>query len=74
MKYYRRKERDINTYHRKDTKCWTCQNCFGGCSWSRDFIPVDGWKAEKTFIPSNEQYAESYKVIECPKYRKDKRA
>ena len=73
MKYYRQKTRDINTYYRKETKCLTCRNCFGGCSWSFEFIPVDGWKAIKTHIPSNGEYAESYKVIECPEYIPDKK-
>lgn len=53
------------------TKCWTCKNaCNGGCSWSMDFIPVNGWKAEKTFIPSNGEFAESYHVISCPEYKR----
>ena len=73
MRYYRKKKRDINTYYRKDTKCWHCKNCYGGCSWSREFKPVNGWTAKKTFIPSNNEYAESYKVIECPEFINDRR-
>ena len=73
MKHYRRKKRDINTYYRKESKCWSCSNCYSGCSWSCDFIPVNGWKAEKTYISSNGEYAESYKVIECPEYMEDVR-
>ena len=74
MKYYRKKQ--IKTDYTKEefTKCWTCQNaCNNGCSWSRSFKPVEGWKAEKTYIESNGIFAESYNVIECPKYIEDRR-
>lgn len=71
MKYYRRKERAADTYYSKDQLCWTCKNCFGGCAWSREFKPVNGWTAEKTYIPSNEEYAESYHIIKCPEYIHD---
>lgn len=42
------------------TLCWVCQNCFGGCSWSRDYTPVEGWKAKKT--------PNSYLVLSCPSF------
>ena len=32
----------------KEQICWTCKNACGGCSWSRNLTPVEGWKAEKT--------------------------
>lgn len=44
----------------KVTLCWVCQNCFGGCSWSSEYIPVEGWKAKKT--PT------SYLVLSCPSF------
>ena len=44
----------------KVTLCWVCQNCFGGCSWSSEYIPVEGWKAKKT--PT------SYLVLSCPEF------
>ena len=34
------------------TLCWVCQNCFGGCSWSSEYIPVEGWKAKNTLVLS----------------------
>lgn len=71
MKYYRRKERAANTYYNKIQPCWTCKNACGGCEWSRYFKPVPGWIAEKTFIESNGEEAESYKIISCPKYIQD---
>lgn len=74
MKYYRRKAIPEIDYTKEDFQpCWTCENCYSDCSWSRDFIPVKGWTAEKTFIPSNGEYAESYKIISCPEYKKEKR-
>ena len=46
-----------------DTLCWMCQkSCTDGCSWSKDFVPVNGWVAEK-----NEKTG-SYSVITCPEF------
>ena len=73
MKYYRRKDRAANTYYSKNQPCWTCKNCYGGCSWAREFKPVDDWKAITTYIPENGEHAESYKIIYCPEYIEDKR-
>ena len=42
------------------TLCWVCQNCFGGCSWSSEYIPVKGWKAKTTTT--------SYLVLSCPEF------
>lgn len=52
-----------------ESLCFKCGNCVDGCSWSRTFTPVDGWKAEPNYINSDE--AESYHVIECPQYKPD---
>ena len=71
-KHYNRKKRDMNTYYRKNQPCWECKNRFGGCSWSRDFTPVKGWNAEKTYHKYRENTVESYKITNCPEYRKDK--
>ena len=75
MKYYCRKKRGAyNIDYTKDNfqPCWTCQKACGGCSWSRSFKPIPGWIAEKTFIPSNDRHAESYKIISCPEYIKER--
>lgn len=50
--------------------CFLCQNCAGGCSWSRSFEPVDGWKAEKTYFDSytHEHEEGSYKILFCPEF------
>ena len=70
MKYY--KKRVIKKDYTKPefTRCWTCKNACGGCSWSRDFLPVYGWKAEKTFISVNEGFEESYYIKSCPEYER----
>ena len=57
--------------------CWRCEKACGGCSWSRDFTPVPGWKAKPTKIISytaNENggrkkyYMDSYEIHECPEF------
>lgn len=50
--------------------CWSCRNAvpdkFGnGCSWSRDLIPVFGWRAE------HNPKTDSWRVISCPEYAQD---
>ena len=71
MKYY--KKRVIKKDYTKSefTRCWTCKNACGGCSWSRDFEPVKGWEAEKTFHPTNGEFVESYYIKSCPEYERE---
>ena len=53
----------------KVTLCWVCQNCFGGCSWSRDYIPVEGWKAKATTVQRQpREGVASYLVLSCPEF------
>ena len=48
-----------------DSLCWNCAKATGSeCPWVRSFKPVDGWKAEKS-----EQYADGYRVKECPLFK-----
>ena len=55
-----------------ETICWNCQRATGGCSWSQNFKPVDGWKVQKTSIrESGVRNFESVKVLECPKFVED---
>lgn len=51
--------------------CWTCKNACGGCSWSIEFKPVDGWQAVKTYIAANRGFEESYQIIVCPEYKRE---
>ena len=59
----------------KQTLCWTCQNACGGCSWSKRFIPVEGWDAKRRDVMKGQDHRtpnESYFVISCPQYVPDK--
>lgn len=50
------------------TKCWHCKNSYtNGCSWAREFKPVEGWKAVPTSIGYNPT-TKSYQVISCPEF------
>lgn len=55
--------------------CYTCKKATGGCSWSRWFKPVKGWKAKPTVIHhghyhGKERTLDSYAIIECPEYER----
>ena len=59
---------------RSETVCWTCQNALRGCSWSRDFIPVEGWTATPHMLYANDENhggVQSYEVHDCPEYVPD---
>lgn len=59
-------------YYRTLQPCWDCAKSCGGCSWSRDFIPVDGWKAAPTSKHNaNRVGTESYQIEYCPEYEKE---
>lgn len=61
---------------KKSSLCWKCKKSVGGCSWSREFKPVNGWKAERTIISNHSNRGnkyqrtkiESYIVSECPEF------
>lgn len=64
------------------TLCWCCAKATtGGCSWSANFVPVEGWEATPTIIkeglltPSEtgKYYREShsYRVHSCPEFVED---
>lgn len=57
---------------REEQLCWTCQNTSGNkCSWfSKAELPVEGWVAESTIIMNNDEVVHSYKIKECPNYKK----
>lgn len=51
-----------------ETLCWKCgKSCTGGCSWSKDFVPVNGWIAE------NNEKTGSYSVITCSEFVKSRK-
>ena len=51
--------------------CWRCKNCFGGCSWSESFEPVEGWRAERTIIQHFNTETPSFLVRDCPLFAAD---
>jgi len=57
------------------TKCWDCKKAVGGCSWAREFIPVEGWKAVQTKLKLHNKLADegclSFIVLECPEFKAD---
>lgn len=62
------------------TLCWRCVNAVPdgerGCSWSREFKPVDGWDAEPTLVRAKygafdhhkTGFIESFQVKACPEF------
>ena len=52
--------------NKANTLCWDCENCIGGCSWSKDFEPVVGWKAEAV---TNSDNSDTYFVHDCPQFK-----
>lgn len=53
--------------------CWRCARATSGllCPWVRDGSPVDGWRAEPTYIKSNDNFEHSYAIRECPLFIKE---
>lgn len=58
--------------NRSKTICFECRKACGGCSWARDFIPVEGWDATPTeiYIEKAEPLC-SYEVRSCPEFCPD---
>ncbi len=62
---------------KNETLCWNCINAVPslkcGCSWSREFKPVQGWTAEEAEMRMgtyNEKTVTSYLVLKCPEFKK----
>ena len=68
------------------TLCWCCAKATtGGCSWSANFIPVEGWEATPTVIKEGStlhidennnivdkpRISHSFKVHKCPEFIED---
>lgn len=64
-----------NKQIKKATLCWRCRHAVlsasTGCSWSRRFVPVEGWTAEKHQQRSNGSAYETYCVTSCPLFQKN---
>ena len=52
----------------KDTLCWECARAYGLCSWSKFFLPVEGWEA----TPTQNKRTTSFRVHSCPLLIKEK--
>lgn len=52
--------------------CWNCQNATGGCNWSRNLTPVEGWTATPIKIKRTVQdirgSISGYQIHSCPEY------
>lgn len=57
----------------KETLCWECANSCGGCSWSQEFKPVEGWEAEPTIVEDTQCEYESFNVKSCPQFKPDRK-
>lgn len=66
-----------NKQIKKATLCWRCRHAVPsastGCSWSRRFVPIEGWTAEKHQQKQSGSVYETYCVISCPLFQKDGR-
>ena len=64
---------------RPETLCWTCRNCYGGCSWTEwdqetgtpRFAPVEGWTARRELRFYGGTVDFSFHVLGCPLYVQD---
>ena len=56
-----------------DQPCWDCKKYVNGCSWSRSFIPIEGWKAEKRILTTARKFEpkiETYRILYCPEFER----
>lgn len=53
---------------REESLCWKCKNTCGGCSWTKGFVPVQGWTAKPTTLKYMDRLDSSFMVIDCPKF------
>lgn len=71
MRYTTRKTEKKEDYTKgKYQPCWSCKNCLGGCSWSKDGTPVEGWQATPHTIRENRQFKDTYRISYCPLYER----
>ena len=53
---------------REGQLCWRCKNACGNCSWSRNFEPVEGWKASPYIVKDSMGDIHTYEIVECPQF------
>ena len=49
--------------------CWNCKNACGGCSWSAEFEPVEGWNASPAIVKDSLGDIYTYEIKECPQFK-----
>lgn len=61
-----------------DQPCWDCKKALGGCSWSLDFTPVEGWIATPTYKAGGTRSdgtryppMKSYQIEYCPEFERE---
>ena len=65
------KQGEKNKIGKPEQLCWTCLNCVGGCSWSIEFKPVEGWTAVPDIMTRQVgDDIHTYKVYDCPNYER----
>ena len=64
-------DRQINLLESKYQLCFSCKNAYGNCSWSKSFIPVNGWTAKKRKLSLAAGFDESYSITACPEFEYD---
>ena len=61
-----------NKFATTPTLCWDCANATGGCNWSDELQPVEGWKIIPTMKKAfNHPDYPSCIVLECPEFKRD---
>lgn len=65
-------DRFIIAHGKQEQLCAKCANACGGCRWSDDLLPVEGWDAEptKVYIDSGTPM-DSFLVKSCPMFKPD---
>ena len=67
-------DRFIAEYGKEDQLCAKCWNACGGCRWSDELMPVEGWNAEPTKVYIDKRKpVDSFHVIACPLYIPDRK-
>jgi hypothetical protein len=66
--------KERNGKNKSSTLCWDCAKATGGCSWSKNHLPMKGWTAtatqvNQTFRKGGDPTAvSSYIVHKCPEF------
>lgn len=65
--------RYIKEYGTESQLCESCENACGGCRWSDELLPVEGWNVEPTKVYIDKRKPiDSFHVKSCPMYKPDK--